>query len=497
MTPEEARAQLIKVQREIGLRGTFYDFVKMAWHLVEPGRPFKDNWHIRVLCDHLEKVFRGDIRRLVINVPPGCMKSLLVSVFWPAWCWIRDPSFRWIFASFDGSLTARDAKKTMTIVTSPWFRDRWGFLVDEDAAVSDHSTTGAGFRFSTSIKGKLTGRHCDCAVIDDPIKPLELSLAEIETVKEWWTGSLPSRFADLPTARIVIIMQRLHCDDLTGIVENEPGWTFLNLPMRYDPEAANDNDPRREEGELLWSERFPKDEVDRLEVVMGRRNFATQYQQRPTPDGGIIFDRAWFKHYEVSPARFDKIVQSWDCTFKDTKSSDFVCGQVWGRKGGEFYLLDQVHARMSFTTTCEEIKKMRRKWPRATTILIEDKANGSAVIDVLKKSIPGILAVNPNGGKEARANAVSSFFEAGNVYHPNPEKVSWVDKHRDELALFPASKNDDTVDACTQALTYLYARANRYREAMAKVQKMAAFARAAGRGVLRVFLAPATHGVAA
>jgi predicted phage terminase large subunit-like protein len=473
VTPEEAARHLVRAQRELGLRGSFYDFVRMAWPLVEPGHEFKDNWHIHLLCRKLEDVFHGRTRRLCVNIPPGCMKSLLVCVLWQVWCWIRDPSLRWIFASFDASLTHRDAGKSLQIIHSEWFRERWGdrVHVDPDAAVGDHTNTAAGFRFSTSVAGKMTGRHADILVVDDPIKPLEVTKKALAQVREWWTGTVPTRFRDLKTARQVIIMQRLHCDDLTGIVEEQGGWEILRLPMRYEPDAAHADDPRTTGGELLWSERFPAEEVQKLEEDMGSRTSAAQLQQRPVPEGGAIFRRDWFKAYEVSPGRFDQVVQSWDCTFKDTSDADFVCGQVWGRKGGEFYLLDMFHERASFGATLEAIRKMRRTWPRATTILVEDKANGSAVISTLKKEISGIVEVNPEGGKEARANAVSPFFEAGNVFHPNPETHPWVDVHRDELALFPAAKHDDTVDACSQALLYMHRKKNRYVEAMAKVRK--------------------------
>lgn len=468
---------LVDVEREIGLRGSFHDFVRMAWSTVETG-DFLDNWHIPLVCTHLEALRDGRIRRLIINVPPGCMKSLLVSVFWPAWCWLRNPQYRTIYASYDPNLTLRDARRKIALIKSRWFQERWGdkFKLTNELAGSDFHNDHKGWRYSTSIKGPMTGRHCDCMGIDDPIKPQEATKVNLTYCREWWGGTAATRFRVPTKSGKVIIMQRLHEDDLVGHVlrkEKNENWVHLRLPMRYESafpcETAFGKDPRTEDGELLWPARFPDDELTKIETVLGPMATAAQMQQRPVPEGGAIFKREWIRYYEKVPATLDEIIQSWDCTFKGLAKSDYVVGQVWGRLGGAYYLLDQVRAQMGFEATLEEIRALSRKWPKCRSILIEDKANGSACIETLSKEMSRIVPVDPQGGKASRANAVTGLHKAGNVFYPRPEDAPWVDHHVQEMLTFPAGANDDTVDAETQALTHLEQAASYFSAAMARL----------------------------
>jgi predicted phage terminase large subunit-like protein len=464
----------------------------MAWPLIEPGTEFVPGWHVDEICEHLEAVYRGQIRRLLINVPPGCMKSLLTCVFWPVWAWIQpektgEPGagFRWIYASFDASLTLRDANKALLIMQSAWFRERWGhlFTLPNDPAGADYTNSRAGFRFSTSVAGKMTGRHGDAVVYDDPHKPLETSETALAKALEWHRGTVPSRFRDLKTARRVCIMQRLHEADLSGVILEEGGWEHLCLPMTF--EAARPcytsvgGDPRTEEGELLWPARIGPEELAQLQKdLKTERAIAAQLQQRPTPEDGVIFKKGWFQTWRALPARFELVVISVDATFKDTDGTDFVCIQTWGARAGEFYLIDQVMERMAFGVTCEEILKARRaaiaRGLFVNAILIEDKANGPAIVDTISKKVPGVIAVDPEGGKIARANAVSGFFEARNVFHPSPEVAPWIDAHQTSLTSFPVAKHDDDVDACSQALIYLNSKRNAFSDAMDKIKEMMA-----------------------
>lgn len=472
------QADVTAAEAEIIRRRGLEYFVQKAWHLVEPGTEYRDNWHVGAVCEVLDDVRKGDRRNVVINIPPGCMKSLLVEVFWPVDLWIHDPGQRVTSVSYDSTLTLRDAKKSLGLMQSEWFRARFPKVrIAEGVAAGDYPNDAGGWRFSTSIGGKLTGRHCDKMVLDDPLKPQTLSKTTLEEAERWWRETRPTRFRDLSTAATVVIMQRLHDLDPAAIAERD-GFELVRIPMRYEPKAAWIRDPRKEDGELLWPARFPEAAVAELEKTMGSRVAAAQLQQRPVPEGGLIFQSDWFKHWSPAvttvasspakglPARFDVLVQSWDCTFKDTETSDYVVGQVWGRRGAEFYLLDQRRDRMSFGATCDAIRAMTRKWPAAITKLVEDKANGSAVISTLKKDIPGLIPINPEGGKVARANAVAPLFEAGNVFHPDPAVYPWVDEHRDELTSFPFGANDDSVDACTQALLWLYGRKSNLPAAM-------------------------------
>lgn len=482
------------VDREVGLRGRFYDFVQMAWHLLEHNRPFIPNWHIEAMCEHLEAVFRGRIKRLVINVPPGSGKSIITSVLWPIWCWIQDPGWRFIIASFDESLVARrDGTKVLDVVSSKWFRERWPEVMvkGKEPSLGEFYTTKGGMRFATSVGGKVLGRHAHAIVIDDPTKPQTMTDASLEETKRWKKETSASRL--LPGGAYVLIMQRLHENDLAGFAEEENAegggepYDFLRLPMRYEVEqhcktSIGFEDPRRSEGELLWPTYKDEKEVAQQEKDMGGKDsavVAAQLQQRPAPARGVIFQKDWFQHYKELPTNFDFIVDTWDCAFKDKEGSDFVAGQRWGAKGSNFYLFPfRVKAKLSFVKTCEAVKEFRGKsdargktYPRAHATLIEDKANGTAVMNTLKQIMSGLVAINPEGGKIARANAVTPLYEAGNVWHPDKTIAPWIDDHEASLLKFPKGKNDDDVDAETQALNYLHSKSSKFAAAMDQLEE--------------------------
>lgn len=476
--------KLRDMDRALGLKGSLLDFIRMSWHIVEPENEFQGGWHLEEICAHLEAVSAGHIRDLVINVPPGCMKSLTCQVFWQPWEWIRKPSTHWAGASFDQGLTYRDARKSLAIMTSDWYQQRWGDFVsfpDGDPAVGEFQNLRGGSRFSTSVKGKLTGRHFDRIIVDDPIKPMDLSPTSIDAVERWWTTTVPTRIRPNTGAR-VIIMQRLHERDLAGIVLKEGGFTHLRLPMKYESKfpcvTSIGGDRRKEDGELLWPGRFNAAEVEKRAKDL-KSQVAPQEQQRPVPEGGKIFKKDWHRHWTVVPVvavpgshvrtvpeKFDTIILSVDATFKDLATSDFCVLQVWGVKGPDFFLLDQVRDQMDFSRTCAEIDTLRKKWPLASTILIEDKANGSAIISTLRKKVSGVVAINPEGGKMARGQAVADLFESGNVFDPDPSVTPWVEETRDERTSFPFGAYDDTVDATSQALNWLRLRKTNLEAAM-------------------------------
>lgn len=478
------------IDREIGLRGSFHDFVKMVWPLVEHARVFVDNWHIEAICQHLEAVYRGDIKRLVINVPPGSMKSLLTSVMWPVWCWIQDPGWRFILGSFDESLVGRrDGGKVLDIVRSKWFQQRWGdrvMIKGKDPSIGEFYTTRGGMRFSTSVGGKVLGRHAHAFIVDDPTKPQTMTDLTLADARRWKQETASSRL--LPGGAYVLIMQRLHSNDLAGAAEEEnesadgTNYDFLRLPMRFEEEARCATsigfvDPRKADGELLWPTYKDEAEVTQQEKDMGGRDSATvaaQLQQRPAPAKGLIFQKDWWKYYTELPETFDFVVDSWDLAFKDTDGSDFVAGQRWGMKGASFYLFPfRVKQKLTFTKTCTAVRRFRERegFVQANGILVEDKANGAAVMDALKGSIPGIIPINPEGGKVARANAITPLYEAGNVFHPDRSIAPWIDDHESSLLKFPKGKNDDDVDAETQALNYLRNKTTRFGAAMDELAK--------------------------
>jgi len=457
--------------------------VRQAWPVIEPLTPFVPGWHIDAIVDHLEAVTRGDIRNLLINVPPRHMKSLLVSVLWPAWEWILHPERRWLYSSYTASLSIRDSVKCRTLIESPWYQRFWG---DRYALASDQNTKTrfdndrSGYRIATSVEGAATGEGGDRVVCDDPHNVQEaLSDSIRKGTIEWFDVVMSTRVNDPKTAAKVVVMQRCHQLDLGGHLLEQGGWEHLCLPAEYEGPTRTTSigfsDPRTQPGELLWPERFGPAEIEGLKISLGSYGVAGQLQQRPSPAGGGIIKRPWFRFWQSPGAnlppisvhfpdgterlviaheigKVDEQAQSWDCAFKDQETSDYVVGQVWGRVGASFLLLDQVRTRMDCPATVRAVSALSTKWPGCCAKLIEDKANGSAVIQMLSNQIPGLLPVNPEGGKVARAAAVSPLIEAGNVYLPHPQMFPWVNDFIEECVQFPNGAHDDQVDAMTQIL---------------------------------------------
>jgi predicted phage terminase large subunit-like protein len=451
---------------------------------VEPSRVFIPGRHIDAIIDHLEGVSDGHIRRLLINVPPRHMKSLLVSVFWPAWEWTRWPERRWLYSSYAANLSSRDSLVCRRLIESPWYRARWGhiFALTGDQNVKTRfENNRSGYRLSTSVGGSVTGEGGDRLVCDDPHKVDEVLSDSIRTATlDWWDTVMSTRVNDPKATAMVVVMQRFHQQDLSGHLLEQGGWEHLCLPAEYEgPSRATSigfTDPRTQPGELLWSERFGPKEIEQMKVSLGSYGAAGQLQQRPSPAGGGMFKRHWFRYYQPrgmnlppvivqlpdgsqtsivaieAPDLVDEQIQSWDCTFKDLVTSDYVVGQAWARKGAMFLLGHQIRARMDFPATVRAVCELSRGFPMAYAKLIEDKANGSAVIQTLAREIPGILPVNPQGGKITRAAAISALVEAGNVYLPHPDYAPWVNDFIEECAAFPNGAHDDQVDAMTQAL---------------------------------------------
>ena len=451
-----------EVDQELAARG-LREFVRQAWPVVEPATEFVSGWHLDAICEHLEAVTRGQIHRLLISVPPRHMKSLAVSVFWPCWEWITHPERRWLFCSYAAGLAIRDSVKCRRMVESPWYRRRWldrFVLTSDQNEKSRFENDKAGYRIAIGVGGAATGEGGDRVVVDDPhnVREAESEIVR-QSVLDWWDQVMSTRLNDPKRGAMVIVMQRVHENDLAGHVLQQGGYEELKLPAEYEGSqqvtSIGWRDPRTEPGELLWPERFGQEEVEALKRTMGSYAAAGQLQQRPAPAAGGILKRHWWKFYREAPRPFSEVIQSWDCAFKDTRTSDFVVGQVWGRHGADKYLLDQVRGRMDCPATIQAVKRLSEKWPQTQAKLVEDKANGPAVIATLKHEIVGLIAVNPEGGKEVRAHAVSPQIEAGNVYLPDPTIAPWIGGFIDECAAFPNGAYDDQVDAMSQALVRL------------------------------------------
>jgi predicted phage terminase large subunit-like protein len=441
------------------------------------------NWHHDAMCEHLEAVVRDEIESLVINVPPGCSKSLVCSVLFPAWLWTLHPDWRVISASYSDTVVLRDARKARTLIESDWYRERWPEVqlpsdTSASKAVGAYYTTAGGMRFSTTVRGAVTGQHADVHVIDDPHDPAGVaSLAELDATLAWHRETMSSRFRDPKHPRKVLVMQRLHERDLTSELIRE-GATVLCLPMRFERAHPHrsESDPRTEEGELLMPERYPEHVVAKLETKLGPTASAAQLKQRPSPAGGGIFKREYFARRCTHVPDGGVWTISVDAAFKKTTDSDFIAMQVWLAKGTTHFLVDQVHGRMGFSDTCKQLVALCEKYPQAIGKLIEDKANGPAIIDALKSLIAGLVPIEPEGGKEARAQASEPLWAAGNVVLPDelharyPDGrvgAPWVAEFVAEHLSFPKGANDDQVDAATQYLTrHAKSFASKFEEAM-------------------------------
>lgn len=442
---------------------SFYQFVREAWHVVEPHEPFCDGWHIHAICEHLEATLDGRIRNLLINIPPRHMKSLLVNVFFPAWVWIKFPGMRFLFSSHASSLATRDSVKCRRLVASDWYRSKflphWELSMDQNAKTRFDNTEG-GYRIATSVGGGGVGEGGDYIVSDDPHKPAEIySETMTRMVREWWDETMANRAMNPKTVRRIVVMQRLGEADLSGHLIEKGDWDHICLPAEYEqeerkPTSIGWTDPRTRPGELLWPERFGPVELAGLKKDLGPRGVAGQLQQRPSPQGGNIWLKDWWKFYRELPV-MDFTIQSWDLTFKDTEKGAFVVGQVWGKRGIDKYLIHQFRERIGFTAQLAAIEKMSADYPDTKGKYVEEAANGAALINVLKTKISGLVAVKPVGSKLARMESVAPEIQAGNVYIPDPELFPWVQAFIDEATVAPNGRYMDQVDTASQALDQL------------------------------------------
>jgi predicted phage terminase large subunit-like protein len=470
---------LIELEAE-RLRRSLYAFLVAAWPLIEPGASFVSGMHIEAICSLLEAVSRGEVRGLLINVPPRHGKSSIVSVAWPAWMWATRPQTRWLFASYAEQLAVRDSVRCRRLLESRWYRERWGARVElasDQNLKQRFETTAGGARIATSVGGGATGEGGEIIVIDDPHKIEEIaSTAAREGVLDWYDGTISTRQNDPRTGANIVIGQRLHERDLFGHLLESGEYEHLCLPAEYDPAHPFcwPGDPRSRPGEPLWPERYGSAELARLKRRLGSFGAASQLQQLPAPAEGGIFKRHWWRFYDPSGRLpcFERFLQSWDLTYGAGERADYVVGQLWGQIGADSYLLRQLRQRLEITETMAEIRSMSRSLqeqfrPQGTTkILIEKAANGAAVISMLQREIPGIVAVPLQGSKLSRALAVSPQVEAGNVWLPGFASADgsgfdrgrteqWVQEFVRELETFPHAAYDDQTDAMTQALLRL------------------------------------------
>jgi predicted phage terminase large subunit-like protein len=448
------------------LREKLSCFVQKSFATLEPGKRYQHNWHIDHLCWQLSRVARGEVRRLIINVPPRSMKSITASVAFTAWLLGRDPTKRMICISYAEELARKLSVDTRTILESAWYRELFPRfqLSAKRPRNTDLVTTDHGYRFASGVGGAVLGRGADLIVIDDPIKATDaLSAAERRRVTEFYDNTLYTRLNDKRTGAVVLIMQRLHQDDLVGHVTAKDEWEITSIPAietedrLYRLGDAPADVYLRRAGELLHAEREPRAVLEQIRRAQGSLLFSAQYQQSPVPPEGNIVKREWVRSYDERPSAFDFVVASWDTASTLSESADYSVGTVWGAKGLDFYLLDLLRARLEVPELRREVVRLSRHW-RADQTIIEDTDIGRAITQDLRRS--GEYAAflhRPRFDKQARFLAQSARFEAGQVHVPHD--APWLAGWLEELLAFPNGRHDDQVDSTSQALDYLSARA--------------------------------------
>jgi phage uncharacterized protein (putative large terminase), C-terminal domain len=479
--PEDIRRLLEAARAEQARRSLHRFLVDYAWPTLQPGTVLVDNWHVHAICEHLEAVTRGQIKRLLINMPFRMLKSTIISQAWPAWEWIDLPHLQYLTASYAKDVATRDAVDSRRIIESDAYQRAWGsrFKMTSDQNVKTrYENDRKGSRVVTATDAAGTGFGGNRIIVDDPVSALEAdSPVKLKTSIEWWRGTASTRLNNPESDAIVVVHQRLNQEDLTGyILANELslGWEHLVLPMRYDPELRKTTslgfqDPRKKLGELLSPSRLSEATVKEMETRLGKYHTDAQLQQNPGTREGTIFKKKDWKFYHALPrdvaGQMDEIIWSWDCAFKESLGSDPVSGLCIGRRGADKYLLDRVNDTMSFGKTKTAILNASTRLPFARkliAVLIEDKANGPAVLDALEGSVAALTPITPQGGKVVRANAVQPQHEAGNFYLPSPALpgYEWVNDFVELFAKFPGVPHDDDVDAWTQGVNWYTTREN-------------------------------------
>lgn len=453
------------------LTASFKAFVVAAWPIVEPTQPLVDNWHVDLLCSHLEGIEIHDWKRVyrrslgsgrhIINIPPGTLKSLLVSVLFPAWVWARRQGRgRFIVASYGSALSVRDNLRVRDLVTSDWYSRRFQFELKEDQNnKTRYNTTSGGWRIATSVDGVGTGEHPDYFIVDDPLTAEQAeSTNERDRANRWLDRTVSTRGMTRGVT-FILIMQRLHEEDCTGHLLKQGDVEHVCLPMRYLPTRAktaddpgyeaDPRDPRTEPGELLIPQLLDEEKVSKLERILGPYATAGQLQQQPAPEGGGLFKREWFKDkiLKVAPKKLRRCVRGWD-TASTPKGGDYTVGVKIGETYDDvFVVLDVVRDQLSpagvdalmLATAQRDGDEVAQREEK------EGGSSGKAVVEARAKLLKGFdySFVQIDKSKITRAKPFRSQCEAGNVYLVDGP---WVEEYLRELCVFPTGKHDDQVD---------------------------------------------------
>ena len=462
---------LLKIDAE-ECRRSLKTFAKRVWPILEP-TPFIDGLPIDAMVIHLEAVARGDITRLLINIPPRHTKSTLVSVIWPIWVWLQSPSERFLCASYSLDLSTRDNLRKRRIIEDPWFQARFSHifqLTSDQNAKRYFDNNQQGYQMSISVGGGTTGQGGSYLCLDDAHNASEAySVVDRQNAVIWFREVWTNRLNNQVTDKMVAVGQRIHDEDVCGyIIKERIDWTCLNLPAFYESKTKCITrfweDPRTEEGEILWPERFSKKSLDGLHRDLGSLGFAAQYQQRPVPAGGGQFKKEGFRYFSVDDIAYSlytpegkktvllekcRIIITVDLAISLKQSSDFTVMAIWAvTPYKELLLLDCFRDHYDNPEQQKQLILLYHRYHPAA-IHIENVAYQLALIQqLLKEGIPA-REYKPTKDKVSRASTASILYEAGRVFHP--KKAQWLLEFEDELLMFPMGKHDDQVDSVSMA----------------------------------------------
>jgi predicted phage terminase large subunit-like protein len=460
-------------------RADLASFVGKCFHQLMPGRVYLRNWHIQAIAYHLEMVRRGKIKRLIINAPPRGLKSLITSVSFPAFVLGHDPSRHIIGVSYGADLAVKLGNDFRAIVESEWYRPLFPQMQLSRFKNTELEvlTSRYGYRLGTSIDGSLTGRGGDIIIIDDPLKPADaLSASRREYVNEWFFNTLLSRLDDKVNGAIVVVMQRLHADDLSGtLLHSGENWILLSLPAIAEFEEmipiSLNSFHKRCVGDVLHPEWEPRSALERLRVQLGSNIFSPQYQQCPMPPEDAMIKPHWISRYE-HPLILDssyRILQSWDTAQKKEGKNDYSVCTTWAWRDNCWFLIDVLRGRYDYPTLKARAIESAR-FHRLERILIEEAGLGGALADELKAAGLPAVKIKPDRDKVTRMSVQSAKFESGLVYFPKDAR--WLHDLEDELFGFPYVRYDDQVDSLSQALAYEFSRYEWTDEALEGYQRL-------------------------
>jgi predicted phage terminase large subunit-like protein len=442
------------------LRRDLTSFTRKAFEVVNPGDPFLANWHIDCLCWHLEKCYRREIKRLIITLPPRHLKSICASVAFPAWVLGQDPTRQLICVSYSQDLAGKHALDTRAVMDSRWYRRLFRGTRFHRNTETELMTARMGVRYATSVGGTLTGRGGNFLIVDDPIKSDEvMSEAERHRVNQFYDGTLYSRLNNKNDDVIILVMQRLHVDDLVGHVLDKDDWTVLEMPAiaerKLTYEIGNGEHYTRRAGEVLHAAREDRRTLETIKRQLGTPAFEAQYQQRPVPLGGALIKPEWLHSYQkpLPLEDYDRVVQSWDVASTVSATSDYSVGITFGIRKQTVDVLDVLRVQLEFPELRRRVLHEADRY-EAETVLIEQSSSGYALSqDLRREGLLRPISFTPKLDKVARLEGHSAKLEAG--YVRLPERAPWLDDFKTELLAFPRGRYDDQVDALSQFLEWL------------------------------------------